>query len=124
MSSKSIWLEWKLTASGTWTSSDNDGNKYSMPANQETCTVRTPDGLSGFGWTPEDALSNVEKPKIERSTLEKIAMAAETILDIPLALREQIEEEENSEIDFLQTSDTLSAIAERLSNLITAERTD
>lgn len=121
---KSVWLEWKLTESETWTSSDNDGNKYFMPANQETCTVRTPDGYEGFGWTPEEALSNAEKPKIERSTLEKIVMAAETILDIPLALREQIEEEENSEIDFLHTSNNLSAIAERLSKMIAAERTN
>ncbi len=58
---KSFWLEWEQTESGTWTSSDNDGNKYFMPANQETCTVRTPDGYEGFGWTPEAALSNVER---------------------------------------------------------------
>ncbi len=62
---KSVWLEWEETESGTWTSSDNDGNKYFMPANQETCTVRSPDGYEGFGWTPEDALSDALS-KIEK----------------------------------------------------------
>lgn len=117
MSSKSVWLEWEQTESGTWISSDNDGNKYSMPTNQETCTVRTPDGFSGFGWTPKEALDNAEKPKIERSTLEKIVMASKAFLDLPLDLRERIEEEEGSEIDFLHTSNNLNKIAERLSIL-------
>lgn len=117
MSSKSVWLEWEQAESGAWTSSDDDGNKYFMPASQDTCTVRTPDGFCGFGWTPQEALDSIERPKIERGTLEKIVMASEAILDLPLDLREQIEDEENSEIDFLHTSNNLSKIAERLSIL-------
>lgn len=54
-------IRWEKTKSRTWKGIDDDGNMYSMPGSQETCTVRTPDGYEGFGWTPEEALSNVEK---------------------------------------------------------------
>lgn len=49
-------ITWKQSETSGYVGIDEDGNKYSMPANRETVTCRTKDGFTGYGWTAEEAL--------------------------------------------------------------------
>jgi hypothetical protein len=42
---------------------DAQNNVYRSPENGETVTVETPDGRTGCGWTPEEALANAKGDK-------------------------------------------------------------
>jgi hypothetical protein len=48
-------LDWTKTETGTYTSIDEEGNKFFMSANKETCECMTHDGKYGGGWTPRAA---------------------------------------------------------------------
>jgi hypothetical protein len=61
-------IKWTETNPGGFTGvtgTDEAGNKFSMPADRETCTCTMPDGSTGHGWTPEEALERAEAQKAE-----------------------------------------------------------
>lgn len=66
---------------------DEHGNSYYMPANRETCHVRTPDGFTGMGWTAEEALERAQahrKEVLERhyAVLEEMKSEVENPITI------------------------------------------
>lgn len=42
---------------------DRYGNRWYQPANRETVTVETVDGLTGQGWTAEEAWASIERQR-------------------------------------------------------------
>ena len=60
---------WVKTNPEAWYSSlkgvDRYGNRWTQPANRETVTVHTVDGLVGQGWTAEQAWAEVERQRGE-----------------------------------------------------------
>ena len=71
-------IKWTENEDGTWRGTDEDGNVYNEPANRETCTVALPDGRTGFGWTPEDALLNALIPSELEAPAPEIGAWAKT----------------------------------------------
>ena len=49
-------IEWKQQEDQSYKGTDENGNTYRQPANQETTTVFMKDGRTGQGWTPEQSL--------------------------------------------------------------------
>ena len=49
-------IKWEQSKSTGYVGIDENGNRYSMPANRETVFCRTKDGFGGLGWTAEEAL--------------------------------------------------------------------
>jgi len=74
-------IEWTQTECGTWRGIDENSNVYLTPANRETCSVQTVDGYSGYGWTPEEALSRAKSDPPAPSLLDA-AKAALTRLEV------------------------------------------
>lgn len=54
-------IEWKQQKDQSYKGTDESGNTYRQPANQETTTVYLKDGRSGQGWTAEEALKEAQK---------------------------------------------------------------
>ena len=54
-------IKWTKRETDGYSGVDQDNNKYSTPANQETVQVRTPDGFTGYGWSVEEALNSAIK---------------------------------------------------------------
>jgi hypothetical protein len=72
-------IEWTQTECGTWRGIDENSNVYLTPANRETCSVQTVDGYSGYGWTPEEALSRAKSDPPAPSLLDAAKIAVDTI---------------------------------------------
>jgi hypothetical protein len=62
---------------------DELGNIYTLSANKETVTVRTPDGYTGIGWTAEEALESAHATKSEAILDEFKAESIEDAIQAP-----------------------------------------
>ncbi len=50
-------IKWSTNEDQTFSGIDENGNLYKIGANQDTVSVKTPDGFSGCSWTAKDALA-------------------------------------------------------------------
>lgn len=56
-------IQWRQNQDKSWTGTDQDGNTFRQPANQETTLCILEDGRKGFDWTPMGAYKSANNHK-------------------------------------------------------------
>ena len=76
-------IQWNKTETQSYQGVDEVGNKYFMPANQETCVCEMPDGKRGSGWTPQESLSEAVKyGKTHKDRLKVMERCIDDLIEI------------------------------------------